>query len=248
MQSTLKRNLEWRAMSRGFSLIEILIVIGVLAILIAVAFPAIQKSRQRADAAACAQKIRQIMAGEIQYSNDNDGYLVAYRDVSGNYWSSMLAPYVTGSDFVPEKNGWIRCPSLNAKDPGGRFIAGIGPILTAYGSHSGQILHTTAAVPVSPMGAGKRISFLNPSRTSSWMDVSGGYYLGNPAYCRGCYPNGAIAANPALRQDDPNNFGMRHNNGANVGFMDGHAEWVSIATLRGATQSGSADFFRHFAP
>jgi prepilin-type N-terminal cleavage/methylation domain-containing protein len=61
---------------RGFTLVELLVVIGIIAVLIAVLLPALSKAREQAKVAACMSNIRQLTTGWIMYANDNKGNLV----------------------------------------------------------------------------------------------------------------------------------------------------------------------------
>src|ERR1051325_3705758 len=45
---------------RGFTLVELLVVIGIIAILIAILLPALQKARQQAQRVTCASNLRQV--------------------------------------------------------------------------------------------------------------------------------------------------------------------------------------------
>lgn len=59
----------------GFSLVELLTVIGVISILIALLLPSLSRARAQAEAVQCMSNLRQVgMALQI-YSNDNDGWL-----------------------------------------------------------------------------------------------------------------------------------------------------------------------------
>ena len=61
------------ARSSGFTLAELLVVITIILILAALIMPAVKGVRERAQAAACAQNLRQIGVGLRLYIADNDG-------------------------------------------------------------------------------------------------------------------------------------------------------------------------------
>ena len=61
------------ATSRGFTLIEVLVVIAIIAILAALATAGWQRSQRYARAASCMQNLRQIGAGLTRYVSEHDG-------------------------------------------------------------------------------------------------------------------------------------------------------------------------------
>src|SRR4051794_8243209 len=67
----------------GFTLVELLVVIGIIAVLIGILLPALNKARKAAKTTQCLSNVRQLAMGALQYWNDNKGKFSPYYDFGG---------------------------------------------------------------------------------------------------------------------------------------------------------------------
>src|SRR5688572_33158671 len=86
---------------RGFTLVELLVVLGLIATLMSLLFPVLAKVRSAANGTACMSNLRQLGQGWHLYVADHRGQLMPYvfstpmtPSVSWeNYWTGSLAKY-----------------------------------------------------------------------------------------------------------------------------------------------------------
>jgi prepilin-type N-terminal cleavage/methylation domain-containing protein/prepilin-type processing-associated H-X9-DG protein len=98
-----------RSSRRGFSLIELLVVIGIIAILVALVLASLASARRQARAVKCQAAMREIANGFFLYANDHRGYypVARWRVPSGNdgtgvsmlYWNDFIGRYVSSARF-----------------------------------------------------------------------------------------------------------------------------------------------------
>src|SRR5687767_4314902 len=71
---------------RAFTMVELLVVVGVIALLIAMLMPALRRARQQAQAVQCASNLRQVHSAFAMYANEFKGHFpfpMYYQDFLG---------------------------------------------------------------------------------------------------------------------------------------------------------------------
>ena len=76
----MQRTIHSGADRQAFTLLELLVVIGIIALLVALLIPAVSRAREKARDAQCRANLRQICAATLAYVADHDGrFPLAYR-------------------------------------------------------------------------------------------------------------------------------------------------------------------------
>ena len=221
-----------RQKTQGFTLLELLTVVAIIAVLCSILVPALQTVRKSAQQASCASNMRQIGSALLLYAASNNNKLpeTSHTAAFGQSWIYMLSDYLGDCDEVRI------CPADPKGD--GRFDAGgtsyilnsflFVPEIDPFGQPMGEptnnllLIESPADTPMAftiadSQGIGDSNDHTHSSRWSSWSAV--------------------------VRDISPGRFGggnspMRALGSSNYLFADGHVGQVDAAFMKARIDSG----------
>ena len=190
-----------RAARRGFSLVELLVVIGIIAILLALLFPTFAKVREQSRRTKCLANLRSIGQAMFMYANGHRDRLPNGNPPS--VWSDAAAADWVMVNFAEDLKAArvFRCPSDKDEDDPDEILSAV-----HNRPASARISYEFYSLFFAPE-YGPKLAKMQGRAPLAW-DLDGG------------------PRDPALTGVGDENHGPK---GGNVLFSDGHAEWKGVA-------------------
>ncbi len=239
-----------REKNRAFTLIELLVVISIIALLLSILMPSLNKVKESARRVVCSTGLRQITFGILLYANDHEKTPSWGWQFNEDNWTSptddQLEAFAKGGTVWPyiESEDVFLCPSTPKRFEPGEFGHGANiwgwdpePRWTyVLNSTPGFHEDPTRVLPNGLLDWGFKISKVNPNPENVMMifeqNMSDYHSYDNSINIFAPHTDP-----PTIGHDSP---AFYHSEGSNLAYYDGHVEWekrdefmASISTYKG---------------
>ena len=231
------------AARRAFTLVELLVVIGIIAVLISVLLPVLGRARRAGQEVACMSNQRQLATALHTYADAHKGNTMPIVFTPGNYWHHLLAIQLGDKQYPSDPNNesrlmarLMRCPTLDSNPIANGF--GTASQRWSYGDGSGSYGINLWLLPkgdyANQFPPSKTFAKLSSVRQSSEVPmVADSTWVGS-------WPDNNDQVLPDIKTGwgyHQNGYFMgrfcidRHRRAINVAFVDGHVARVELQDL-----------------
>jgi prepilin-type N-terminal cleavage/methylation domain-containing protein/prepilin-type processing-associated H-X9-DG protein len=223
---------------KAFTLIELLVVISIIALLLSILIPSLQKAKELTMRVVCASNLRQCGLSLLLYANDNEDDLPFIDRITNSdgcqpsIFQSLTYTSVNLSHILEAYIGdfkiW-RCPSIS------RAAIINDPRNTRNISYCTYYYFPSRKYPTFGDSETQPKSFTS-TKSPTLKVMMQDYYLGNIKFETVYYNHGKGSAYQSLPEINPS-YGYKSGilykdgNGANLLFYDGHVNWYNFKKL-----------------
>ena len=235
----------------GFTLVELLVVIGIIGLLVSILLPTLNNAREQARKTQCAAGLHNLGVAMQIYANENRRKLPMHLG-NGNNWLWDL-PFATRDAIMKagaERNSFY-CPSGDLQNndalwewpdrTSGWTVSGyfwMMARMTGPLAGNGQIIMNYPAPQYSELFRQMRTRIDHPRSTELELVTDSTLSLGGP-------PARRFTGVPGGWRDHRSNHLKRSNqgDGGNILFLDGHVAWRDISSMKIRFQPGHDEWF-----
>ncbi len=262
LKLTARRTFPLPASARGFSLVEMLLVVALIALLISLMLPSLSRARENARRASCGVHQRQLAGGVLSYASSNRGFLIGEgvyprQGQDPNYynnmeWRRMWLGWIGGYTLEHAADIFY-CPSMAFATPakawpvpmpwGGEYLLGYLYLGHYLNENNGKATNWAGTLPSARRtGANPRTPLFADWNRGDLLNKRWGIVAHSPTGGQGPFADTYGGPVPHYSAPPSSPYAMFETpaiapEGANNALLDGSVQWFQRDTFEVAVAS-----------